>query len=102
VRWCGAAERLRAVERLRAAREREMESCDCVERETERQRKGTRERKRTTLFSFHPCPLICFVLLKKGFSSFEAFNLLKIIKKVPIILFLKILPTCHQIPHTKY
>jgi hypothetical protein len=30
VRWCGAAERLRAVERLRAARER--------------------ERKRTTLF----------------------------------------------------
>jgi hypothetical protein len=50
VRWCGAAERLRAVERLRAAREREMESCDCVERKTERQRKGTRERKRTTLF----------------------------------------------------
>jgi hypothetical protein len=41
--------------------EGEMESCDCVERETERQRKGTIERKRTTLkiHPFHPCPLIC-------------------------------------------
>jgi hypothetical protein len=59
--WCGAAEPVRAVERMRTAREREMESCDCVERETERQRKGTIERKRTTLkiHPFHPCPLIC-------------------------------------------
>jgi hypothetical protein len=50
VRWCGAAERLRAVERLRAAREREMESCDCVQRETEKgnEREKYLERERTT------------------------------------------------------
>jgi hypothetical protein len=65
------------VERLRATRERVMVSCDCVERETEQQRKGTTEkgnierkrtieRKQTTLFTLALSSVLTLELKVEG------------------------------------